>query len=66
VGTGAIRIDQTADRGQVAGPMFRYCGSDLRDTSDNLMARNAGVDRGHEAVPLVANGVQIGVADATE
>ena len=41
-------------------------GADLGDAADDFMAGNAGIDGGHEAAPLVAGLVKVGVADAAE
>ena len=66
LGAGAVGVDQAADRGQVAGLEFGYGGADLGDAADDLMAGNAGVDGGHDAAPLIAGLVEVGVADAAE
>jgi hypothetical protein len=66
LGTGAIGIDQAADRGEVAGPEPGDRGTDPGDPADDFMARDAGVDRRHDAAPLVADQVKIGVADTAE
>ena len=66
LGAGAVGIDHAADRGEVAGLELRDCGADLGDAADDLVAGNARVDRRHHAAPLVADLVEIGVADAAE
>ena len=38
----------------------------LGDTADDFVAGNAGVNGGHQATPLVASLVEIGVADAAK
>src|SRR5439155_2183340 len=43
---------------------LRDCRADLGNAPDDLMAGNARVDGGHDAAPLVANLVEIGVTDA--
>ena len=65
-GTGAVGVDQAADRGEVARLELVTAGADLRDPPDDLVARHEGVDRGHEVCPLVADRVEVGVADAAE
>ena len=66
LGAGAVGVDHAADRGEIAGLELGDCGADLRDTADDLMAGDAGVDRGHDVAPLIADLVEIGVADAAE
>ena len=66
LGAGAVGVDHAADRGEVAGLVLRNCRADLGDTADDLVAGDNRVDRGHELAPLVADRVQIGVADAAE
>src|SRR5262249_45229390 len=66
LGTGPVGIDHAAHRGEVAGLVLGHCRAYLRDTADDLMARDAGVDRGHDAAPLVTDLVEIGVADTAE
>src|SRR5438477_587095 len=41
-------------------------GTDLGDTTDDLMTGDNRVIRGHELAPLVADRMEIGVADAAE
>jgi len=38
--------------------------ANLRDTADDFVARDAGVYGGHEAAPLIADLVEIGVTNA--
>jgi hypothetical protein len=64
--TGPVGIDHAADRGEVAGRELRDCGADFGDTADDLMARDAGVDSGHDPAPLVTDLMEIGVADTAE
>src|SRR4029077_17273564 len=66
LGTGPVGVDHAADRGEVAGLELRDCRADFGDTADDLMARNAGVDSGHEPTPLVTDLMEIGVADTAE
>ncbi len=66
LGAGAIGIDHAADRGKVARLEFGDGGADVGDAADNLMAGNARVDGGHDVAPLIADLVEIGVADAAE
>ena len=42
LGAGAVRVDQAADRGEVAGLELGDCRADLGDTADDLMAGNNG------------------------
>ena len=65
LGAGAIAIDQTADRGEVAGFELRHRGAYLGDAADDLVTRNAGIDGRHCLFPLIAH-LGIGVADAAE
>ncbi len=66
LGAGAVRVDHAADRGEVAGLELGDRGADLGDAADDLVAGHAGVDGGHDTAPLVADLVEIGVADAAE
>ena len=66
LGAGAVRVDHAADRGEVAGLELGDGRADLGDAADDLMARDDRVDGGHDAAPLVADLVEIGVADAAE
>lgn len=54
-------VDHTTDAGQVAHLEFRHVGADRGYAADNLMA---GHRRVQGVVPLIARGVQVGVADA--
>src|SRR5205823_13822158 len=64
--TGAIRVDHATDRGDVAGFKLGNGRADSGDAPDDLMAGDNRIIRGHELAPLVANRMQIGVADAAE
>ena len=66
LGAGAVGVDQAADRDEVAGLVLGDGGADCGDTADDLMAGDDRVDSGHELAPLVADGMEIGVADAAE
>ena len=66
LGAGAVGVDQAADGGEVAGLEFGDGGADLGDAADDFVAGDAGVDGGHDAAPLVAGLVEVGVADAAE
>ena len=66
LGAGAVGIDHAADRGEVAGLELGDRRADLGDAADDFVAGNAGVDGGHHAAPLVADLMEIGVADAAE
>ena len=50
--------------GDVAGLEFGDGGADLGNAADDLVTRHARVDGGHETAPLIANLVEIGMADA--
>src|SRR6266567_6315135 len=64
--TCTVRIDQAANRDEVARFVFGNCRADLRDATDNLMAGHNRVHSRHELAPFVAHRMQIGVADAAE
>jgi hypothetical protein len=66
IGAGMVRINQTADARQVARLELRDGGTDLGDPADDLVARNAGIDRGHDTAPLVAHRVEVGMTDAAK
>src|SRR5262245_50503047 len=66
LGAGSVGVDQAPDRGEVAGLEFRDRGADLGDTADDLMARNTGIDGGHDAGPLVTDLMEIGMADTAK
>ena len=66
VWTSAIRIDEATDGGNIARLKSRDRGSDLCHATNNFMARNTGINGLHDATPLVANGMQVGMADAAE
>jgi hypothetical protein len=63
---GQIGTNQAAHGGQVA--RFEFCDSrtNLGDATNDFVTRNARVNCLHEAAPLVARVVQVGVADAAE
>ncbi len=63
---GMVGIDHAADGDEVAGFVLRDGRANLGDTADDLVARDARVDRGHRLAPLVTDLMQIGVADAAE
>jgi hypothetical protein len=62
-GAGAARVDHAAHRRQVAFLEPPDGATRLHHPPDDLVARNAGVDGRHGALPLVPNLVQVGVAD---
>ena len=66
LGTGAIGVDHAADGGEFADFEFGYGGADFGDAADDLVAGDAGVYRGHDAAPLVAGLMEVGVTDAAE
>src|SRR5437660_1817658 len=63
---GAVRIDHAADRGEIPGLVLGNCRADLDNTADDLVTGNNRIIRGHELAPLVADRMEIGVADAAE
>src|SRR5437762_1589660 len=63
---GAVRIDHAADRGEIPGLVLGDCRPDLDNTADDLVAGDNRIIRGHELAPLVADRMEIGVADAAE
>src|ERR1017187_1294842 len=65
-GAGAVRVDEAADRGELAGLVLGNCCANFGDTPDDLMAWDNRVDSGHELAPLVADRMEIRVADAAE
>ena len=66
MGASPVRVDQAADRGQIARLVFGHRRADLRDPPHDLVTRDDRVDRRQDAAPLVADRVEIGVADAAE
>src|SRR5271154_2757813 len=62
----AVGIDHAPDRGEVAGFESRDGRTDRGDAPYNLVARDARINRRHHAAPLIANLMEIGVADAAE
>ncbi len=65
LGAGPVGVDEASDADVVAGPELRDRRADRRDPPDDLVTRDARV-RGRHAAPLVARGVEVGVADAAE
>src|SRR5438876_3013736 len=63
---GAVRIDHAADRGEIPELVLGDCRPDLDNTADDLVAVDNRIIRGHELAPLVADRMEIGVADAAE
>src|SRR6266480_2527026 len=66
VRAGAVRIDHAADRSEIARLVLGNCRTDLGHTADDLVAGYDRIVSGHELAPLVADRMEIGVADATE
>src|SRR5205823_7447821 len=64
--TCTVRIDQAANRDEVARFVFGNCRADLHDATDDLVAGHNRVHSGHELAPFVAHRMQIGVADAAK
>src|SRR5256885_13659191 len=63
---GAVRIDHATDRGEIAGLVLGNCRADLGHAADDLVAGDNRIIRGHELAPLVADRMEIGLADAAE
>src|SRR5213594_733086 len=63
---GAVRVDHAADRGEIARFVLGDCRADLGHAADDLVTGNNWIIRGHELAPLVADRMEIGVADAAE
>ena len=61
-----VRIDQAADPHQFAFLERFDSRADLDDPADNFVARHAGVGGGHDAAPLIAHRMEVGVAYAAE
>lgn len=61
---GTAGIDQAAHGDEIADLELGGRAAGARDAADDLVARHAGVDRGHEGLPLVAGLVDVGVTDA--
>jgi len=66
LGTGAVRVYQATNRGEVAGLEGGNRGTDLSHAADNLMARNNRGHSGDEFAPRIPRRVKIGVADPAE
>ena len=66
VRAGQVGIHKTADPNQIAGFEFGHARADRGDPANNFMARHARVNGLHQAAPLVAGVVEVGVADAAE
>ena len=66
LGARAVGVNQTAHCGKVAGLKSGDGGANLGHAADNLMARNDGVNSGHEFAPLITHRMKIGVANAAE
>src|SRR4051812_44507097 len=57
------RIHQTSNGSRISCFYFRYVASNTQNFSDDLMSRYCRI---HRATPVVARGVQVGVANAAE
>jgi len=64
--TGSVGVYHAADRGEIAGLKFLNLSADLGDAAYNLVAGNTGIDRRHCFIPLVADLMQVGVANSAE
>src|SRR5690606_29347588 len=60
---GAATVDETADPGDIAHLEARHRAADGAYAADDLVAGHAGVER---VVPLVAGGVQVGMANPAQ
>src|SRR5437773_339848 len=63
---GSVRVDHAADCGKIPGLVLGNRRADLGDTPDDLMTGDDRVIRRHELAPLVADRMEIGVADAAK
>lgn len=54
LGAGAVGVNHTADRGEIAGLELGDCRSHLGDTPDDFVSWDARIDSGHGG-PLVTN-----------
>jgi hypothetical protein len=61
-----VGIHDAADADQVTLVEASHRRTDGRDPADDFVARHAWVGGGYEVGPLIADGVEIGVADAAE
>ena len=66
VRAGQVGIHETANADQITGFEFGDGRPDVGDTANDFMARHAWVNGLHQAAPLVAGVMQVGVADAAE
>ena len=66
LGAGAVRVHHTTDGGEIAGFKLFDGGANFGDAADDFVAGNTRIDGGHEAAPLVADLVEVGMADAAE
>src|SRR3954469_3278902 len=66
VATASIRIDETADRREIARLVGRHAGAHLRYSAKNFMPGDDRINSGHRLFPLVADLVNVGMADAAE
>src|SRR5207302_7800788 len=66
VRAGSVRIHHAAHGGKIPGLVLGNRRADLGHTADDLMTGDDRVIRGHELAPLVADRMEIGVADAAK
>src|SRR6185312_5830950 len=64
--TRTVGVDQAANSGKVADLELRHGRAGAGNTAHDLMAWDAGINGGHNAAPLVADLMQVGVTDAAE
>jgi hypothetical protein len=66
LGAGAIGIDHAADREDVAGIELCHGRPRPADAADDLMSRNARINRRHNFLPLITHLMEIGMTDPAE
>src|SRR4051812_35189793 len=62
----AIRIDHATNGSDVTGLELRHRRADLGNAAEDLVSGDARISGGHVVVPLVANLVEIRVADTAK
>ena len=63
---GVIRTDEAPNTDRVAYFNLGNLRANRRHPADDLVAGHAGVYRGHDLIPLISSGMEIGVAYAAE
>jgi len=64
VRAGAVGIDQTAHGGEISRFEFLDGGAGFHDSTNDFMARHAGIHSRHHVFPFIAYLMKIGVADS--